>query len=210
MMAGHVAQRAELVKWVGLVAMFVDHAWRFLGVGFVGSGVVGRYAFPCFAVALAAQVSDPLRVGLRLVLVGAALGVALVFFGRWPVLDVLCTLGAGLVLAWLGSRVVPWSWLAAVPVLLFATRCEYGIPGAVLVCALWVLLRSDQPLFGAALALGASCFLVVRGNGVGFVVGLGLALCLVVVGPVVPRVRKFFLSAYVLQWPVIWGLRALT
>ena len=205
--------RGELLKWVGLGAMLVDHAWRFLGVPLPGAAVVGRFAFPCFVAAFALQAVGPRadRAAARAVIGGLAVAPAyVVVVGGWW-LDVLVTLGLGLqawvCLAWRG-------WQRVVAVVLCAAGAsvaEYGFVGFVFVlasCALGTTPGVGSRQGWLAAWLCAVVALWVCGGGIGFLMGVLLAAVLVDEGPVLPRVRVFY-PAYLAQWPVLVGLKLL-
>jgi TraX protein len=210
---GDVKARGEVAKWAGLVAMVVDHVWRFLGVPVPGAAIVGRFAFPCFVAAFALQAVGPRadRAAARAVIAGLAIAPAyVVVVGGWW-LDVLVTLGLGLQ-AWvcLGWR----GWGRVVAVLLCAagaTVAEYGIAGFLFVLASCALRTSPGVGSRQEWLAVFSCSvagLYVAGGGIGFLIGVLLAAVLVDEGPMLARVRVFY-PAYMLQWPVLIGLRLL-
>jgi TraX protein len=192
-----IAARAELLKWVGLVSMLIDHAWRFLHVDIPGAAWLGRIAFPCFAVAVGLQVPRDRRVfvALRLALVGAAV-TPLEYWvsGRW-VLSVLVTLSWGLLFAFAVER---RRFVLAVALLALSLCAEYGPAGVLLVAG--VSLGGEA---GLCLALAGSALLVHVG-GLPVAVALGaVAGYLLSDGVRFPRLKGFFLAAYCAQWAAL-------
>lgn len=203
--------RAEAIKWLGLFCMLADHAWRFLGVPVPAVEVVGRAAFPAFAVAMAVQAVGARAdlVARRVVLWGLLVmpAYAAVSGGWW--LDVLLTLGLGLqawvYLGWVGWRRCLGVALCAVG----AAFAEYGVPGFVFVLACCAAVSLDgrpgEPVLWAWVWCAAVVVLTVA-NGVGFLLGVLCAAVMTVRAPLVPRTRVF-LAAYVVQWPLMFVLR---
>jgi hypothetical protein len=190
--------------------MFVDHGWRYLHVALPGAQVVGRFAFPLFAVALCVQatnvrVESSVRRLMVLALV-ASPSYAVVTGGVG--VNVLVTLALGLQ-AW---SLLSWSCVRrrALGLLLCAVGAsvaEYGCPGFLFVlagCGV-VVPRVLSRVEWLACWVCAGAVLAV-GGGVGFVGGAVLGVVLAVYGPAVRRVR-FFAPAYVLQWPAMAVLR---
>jgi hypothetical protein len=213
-----VPANAELLKWWGLASMLIDHCARFLHLAFPGWMWIGRWAFPCFAVALGAQVASRRRLQVAGRLVGAAV---LVFPLQWlgsgvPVGSVLATLGLGLFVAWAvactdGRSAPQWPWvgLCLLPAAFVASLwCEAGPAGVLLVAGVSLCAeRGSMCIVGvSALVVGAS-LLVVAG-------GAPVALALYAVGIYVasggvpfPRFKGLFLESYFLQWAAIAAVR---
>jgi hypothetical protein len=202
-----IAVRSEALKWVGLAAMLVDHAARFLHVNIAGWVWIGRWAFPCFAVALGLQCPPDRRLSVAFRLFGCA---ALVFPVLWyvsgvEIMPVLATLGLGLVLAFaLGLRGPSGVAVGAVLSLsIFSASffVEYRLAGVLVVAGVSLLSdRDGSVVVGAALLLAGVCGLAVLG---GAPVVLAFALVAVYCasgGVEVPRLKGVFMNAYCLQW----------
>jgi hypothetical protein len=193
--------------------MLVDHAGRYLGLVVPAWQFVGRFAFVLYAVSFGIQCG---RAGAapgaprRLLTWGLLVAPVFLVVTRESRLDVLCTLGLAAyavgALAWSGWRRVVALGLCAVA----AQCCEYGVFGALVVVATsgLVVSRRGNRVAWAVLLAFAVCALAPR-EGLGFVVGFLIAAILVRWGPRVPRVRRLFLGAYVVQWPALLVARAL-
>ena len=210
--------RAESLKWIGLLCMVLDHAGKFLALSFVLSHPLGRCTFPLFAVAAAVQLCRPQPNwrALRRVLVAAV--VCFPFFyvvTRETIGPVLVTLSAGALLfsacclpppatllGYLSSR----RSAAVVGASALALLGEYSLFGALYLAGVARLLRGDR-------SAGAVAWFVVGSLGQLWTEGAFqfaacvLAPVLLFVVPALPRVRHFFLSFYVLQWPALLVLR---
>lgn len=198
--------QAEALKWLGLATMFVDHAGRYLGLTWSGWHVLGRAAFPAFAVALGIQgvcSRSPLRSGFRLIFFGLLSSPLFWLVGREVRFDVLVGLGLALCVLGCRSRGRAVFGAALAGALALAWLSDYG-PAAVLLPVGVALGGSD---LGVALVVVGLGVLLVCGGGAGGVVWFVMLLFGVRVFPSVPRVRRLFLRAYVLQWPVILLLR---
>jgi hypothetical protein len=204
------ARNAELLKWVGLLSMLVDHSARFLHLAAPGWLWIGRLAFPCFAVALGAQVASRRRLQVAGRLAGAA---ALVFPLQWfvagvPVVSVLGTLAAGLFVAWCVGRggVVAASW--AVLALFASGFAEYGPAGVLLVAG--VSLCAERGFSSAAgvsaVAVGAGLLVVSGGAPVALAL-YAVAVYAALGGVSFPRCKGLFLESYFLQWAAIAAVR---
>lgn len=149
----------DLVKWFAIFTMCIDHlriVWPALG----GLGAPGRLSFPLFCLVIAANVyrtrkgelltRSNLRYALMIV-VFSSLSQApyLRFFGASAFgLNVLPTLGLGLVVAWgLHHRTyLAWglAFIAVAVALKYKTMLMYGVFGVSLPAVLLVALRSDN------------------------------------------------------------------
>lgn len=202
------AARAEFLKYVGLVCMLFDHFSKFLGWSCFLSHPLGRMTFPLFAAAASVQICRPgvpVRVFRRLLVCSVLVLPVFYFVCREPILPAIFTLGAGGLL---------WAFLASAPdfrslrpllvlfgLLVLSCFGEYSVFGAVYVAGLALVLRRPGS------SLGWSFFLVgVLGQfwteGAWQLVACLGAPLLLFVAPPVPRVRRLFLSVYLLQWPI--------
>lgn len=151
-------QLLDLLKWLALFAMTVDHAnAALLGRGNEAMTLVGRVAFPVFvfAAAFGALKTRSPSSYLRRLLMCAV--VAQPFFWLaldtpWWYLNTVFTLlwGVAAVLAWRTG----WYWLAPL-LLLPAAISDYAMAGAAAVVAAALLLSGVWPL----MALGGAAFL---------------------------------------------------
>jgi hypothetical protein len=204
----NVAARVEVLKWVGLFCMLVDHLARFLDVRWPGADWLGRLAFPCFAVACAFQVAVDRRlaVAARLVAWGLLLTPVEWLVTGHVVGSVLVTLGLGLVVAdfW---EVEQGVGLGALVLSVAAAQfVEYGAAGVLLVAGLSLRRRAG----GVVLACAGAALLVYRAGVWGApVTAAAVALVgayLMTDGVSCPRVKGFFLRAYAAQWVVLGAL----
>ena len=202
----------ELMKWVGLAAMLVEHVAHFaLGVTNGWPFVVGRLAFPLFTIALAvgcAQKTIPeLReVAARLFAWGmvAAISGMLV---RQPVpLNVLFTFALGVVLHVVTRGFHVGRWLVGAVVLFAAMFVEYKALGVIAVAVALHGAREDRPasqcgwialslLLIASVKFNASAILALPAV---FLINLGRIE--------LPRVRGGFYWAYAGHWVVLGAL----
>jgi hypothetical protein len=205
-----MAARLELLKWVGLAAMLVDHVWRFFHVDIPGAEWIGRLAFPCFAVAVALQTPAPRRVAVAIRLVAVACVVVPLqsYVAGHLVGSVLFTLALGLLAA---DAIEGDGVHGVVPFVLFVAAgllVEYSALGVLLVAGA-ALMAGRLVEFGVACVAVAAVGLQVRAGVLGAPI-VGTALCLVAAylatgGVPVGRVKGFFLRAYVAQW-VLMGV----
>lgn len=212
-------ERIELLKWVGLAAMLTDHASAHLFNEGQHNGtvfyVVGRLAFPLFALALASGLATAGRetarhTALRLVAWGVVAQLATLLVRDYFAFNVLFTLAAGIA-AWLVEtsqrqllvKLLLWSLL-----FLASSVAEYVWIGAAFV---WLTIRwAHLPTYARTLAMifGAAALWVVNGN---FVALAALPLAwLLALSPIeVPRIRRFFYAAYVGQYLLFYAVRSL-
>lgn len=199
----------EVLKWVGVVCMLVDHVNLFvLGGRFPWAEQVGALAFPLFAVALGAGVS---RVSsergwsvVRRLLVWAVLAEF-----AWTLLrvdfmpNVIFTLAAGLscFLLWEGER---RRWLVSLP-LLGSVVCAFSVVGCILVWSLLVVFRKGFSLPALACVAG-SVLMLFPFNSMSHAALLVLPLLwLIELLPAdLPRVRGIFYRVYAGQLPLLW------
>lgn len=204
----------ELLKWVGLVAMVVDHVnLKFFADSLPGAFELGRLAFPLFAVALAfgfvrADRAQFIDVVCRVLLVaGATMPIGMLFFESAQ-LNILFTLALGLAAAGL-SRFC--AWYVAVAGFLFlgalSIFAEYSVIGFCLVFALvqWARDQSMSNLVAAVVSL----FLLFVVNGNHWAVASVAVVLLVSLSPFhVPRIKRFFLVFYPAHLLLLLGVSA--
>lgn len=138
--------QAEMIKWIAIVSMVIDHANHILlDRAVVEMTAVGRIAFPLFAFLLVHNSRhfsrDPRKQILRLLAFGVfAQPVVSWGLDSWQ-LNILFTLGLGLTLSEVWRSQGPWvgAW-ASLVALVLSPFMDYGPPGvfAVAVCGLWV------------------------------------------------------------------------
>ena len=167
----------DLLKWIAMVTMVLDHI-RFIWPNLMGLFVLGRLAFPLFALAMALNVFRQ-RGGrylsvtnvryLTLLLVAAAvseLPYRLAFGASAVTFNILPTLALGLLVAW-GLHYRTWASaivaILAVIVAAFAhPYLNYGLLGVLLPAAILLALRG--PIW-ALLIPAFLCFFMTGGNG---------------------------------------------
>lgn len=206
------AERIEAVKWFGVLLMLIDHAAKYLQLAAPGWQVLGRGAFPLFALAFgyALAVAPDVRSVLRRLL---AFALAAEAMGAWSItrgmpLNVLFSFALSCqVVHAARAGASPWRWARLlVLVWIGAHFVEYGAAGVLLTLAAWwfwraqswtrlvVLVAASVPLVIWNYTLFASAWLIV-----------GVAVCFSPIG--FPRVRRVFYWVYTLQWPLLWVLR---
>lgn len=218
----------ELIKWLAMVSMFIDHFGRHL-FGWGEETVVfgaGRLAFPLFALVLACNLARPgdntaraKRTALRLALACAVATPAAIWARGDPTqINVFATLGLGAALYWVFSSASyrEWRMLFCVLVAIAAWYVEFALIGVVFVAAI-ALWRFKPQLKTAALAavgfLALTCFNAFFG-GVYAIVGTLAVLPLVwavsYVPIVLPRMPWFFYAIYPAHLALIGALKAFT
>lgn len=205
----------ELIKWVALVAMIIEHTAHFgFGVTNGWPFVVGRLAFPLFTVSLAlgcAQKTIPeLRaVVVRLATWGVVAGVAGLTVRDAVPLNVLFTFALGAVLHVTTRDVHVARWFIALIVLALTPLVEYGVLGVVAVaCAMHGARQEDTTVRAAWLLFALLVICCVRFN-IPAVISIP-ALFLLNAGHLeVPRMRGVFYWAYAFQWPFIAAVAVL-
>lgn len=206
-------ERVELLKWLGFVAMLVEHVARYaLQLDVAGTVYydIGRLAFPFFALALAGGLSAPganfTRTWRRLLLWGcvAQLGALLV---RAPLpFNVLWTfaLAVGLVGVFHLEDTSKWLRAIAIALILAASTAVEFIQGGVIfaACAIWYARR---PHGLALVSLVASCGLLCLVSGNLVALGaLGLAWLIAQAPFELRRAPGAFYVLYVIQFPLLW------
>lgn len=207
--AAHMSERVELLKWLGMALMLVDHVGRFWGVHVPAWQVLGRGAFPLFALAFGYALSvvpDARSLLLRLVacgLLAEVLGAWSLTKG-WPV-NVLFTFAAcTYLLHRLRCARSPWAMIwPSVVVFLVSPAFEFGLAGVALVLAAWWYFARPSWRGAVAVCLAGVLLVGINGDWFGTVwCGLGLLVLRLPLG--LPRVRRAFYVGYVAQWPVLW------
>lgn len=204
----------DVLKWVGAVAMLVDHVWLYVFGPTYWSEAAGSLAFPLFALALAegtrAQHARSRDRTLVRLLIGAAVAQVALLLVRDPLpLNVIFTLALGVALdaAWRYRRTSS-ATVAIAAALVVGFFCEYQHPGVLFVFAVqrWSATRSDV---WAALSLAGLVSLAFA-NGNHWALAAPIVVAAVALAPRdAPRARNAFYFVYTLQWPAIAVLAAL-
>lgn len=202
----------EAAKWVALVAMVVDHVNAVFYGRELGhlADLVGRIAFPLFAVVAGVNLARPGRDLADAVQKFAGWGlVALPFHavlfsqvdGWWP-LNILFTFA---VAAWVLRLIdVGWWQLAGVVFLLGGAVVEYWWPGVGLVVAVALASRSSEPeRYGLPLVIAAGTLCMVNGNAYALLAAPVL-VWLVRWAPTIPRSPRAFWWFYPGHLAAIW------
>lgn len=206
-----LSERVELLKWLAVALMLIDHAARYLDVQFPGFQVLGRGAFPMFALCVGYALSvvpDARGFLVRLLYAGVmaeALGAWAITGGQLNVLF-LFALCAWLVHLERAGRSVTRRAICWGVAILLAELTEYGIAGLLLVMASLFFWRSTS-WQRAGCVLLSSVLLVVPNDSFLGTWWLGAAFVLLLLPMGVPRIKRAFYWVYVAQWPVVWGLR---
>lgn len=160
--------QVEVLKWVALVAMVVDHVNAVFFARELGewATVLGRVALPLFAIVLGVNLARPgvdvCKVTRRLVTFGtlAVPAYAHLFgmVGLWP-LNVMFTFAVAVGVVWATERDEPI--VAGVLFLCGAALVEYWWPGVALVVGVWGWARNRHPqgVWPVVLALAGLCLL---------------------------------------------------
>jgi hypothetical protein len=215
----------ELLKWIALASMFVDHFGRHW-MGHPQDGWVfaaGRVAFPLFAVVLGLNLAREgdrprraARTAMRLALWCAiALLPSIWARGDPMVVNVLGTLGLGAAVCWAidSDGAWPLRLLACMAVAAAALVVEFGVAGVFLAPAVYLAASRRDPGFAvlAAVLLGAVGWLNASFGGApalaGTLAGIVLAVVLRRVPVRVPRAQWFFYVTYPLHLALIGALK---
>ena len=214
----------ELVKWIALTAMVIDHVGELLldQGKFSPAYHVGRIAFPLFAFVLGFKLSTKTNVAepasLRTVkrLFVWALISFLPFYavtGRlWPP-NIFFTLGLGALACWVQiAALLPWRrWLAYFAIFLASFGCDYFAPGVFLVFSICAMYRRPSvQAFGASLL--CSVVLAFANWSPWTLMAIPIAALAHGVSLNVPRLKWFFYASYPLHLVAIAllaGLRPL-
>lgn len=216
----------ELLKWIGVLSMFIDHFGRHLfgwGLESVVFGA-GRLAFPLFALVLACNLARPgdraaraKRVTLRLAIACAVATPAAIWARGDPALvNVFGTLGLGAALCWVFASRSGLLWRVAVCGLVAtaAVHVEFGLAGVCLLAAtyLWRARVRRETAALAAIALVALTYFNFSFGGAYGVVGtlavVPLAWAVTHVPVVIPRMSWLFYAIYPAHLALIGALNA--
>lgn len=221
----------ELLKWIALASMFIDHFGRHL-MGHPQDGWVfaaGRIAFPLFALVLALNLAREgdrtaraRRTATRLALWCAIAVLPSVWARGDPaVVNVLGTLALGTLACWTVNSPAPVAARLAVLVaaVMLATQVEFGSAGALLVAAVYLLATGRHGAGGlaSAAALLATAWLNSSFGGMaafaGTLVGPALAVLVRPLPLRLPRLRWWFYAIYPVHLAAIgalnhWGASA--
>jgi TraX protein len=224
---GFTNGQLEFLKWIAMGSMFLDHFGRHL----LGYGndtwvfAIGRIAFPLFALVLALNLAREgerparsARTARRLAVWCAVAVLPSVWARGEPMLvNVLGTLGLGAALCWAldSTARFPIRLGLCMAVAVAALYVEFGLPGVVLVPAiyLWSTHRQREAVVLAATALLSTAWLNASHGGLTALVGT-LACVPLAWGvrqlPVsAPRLQLAFYLVYPLHLALIGALNAL-
>ena len=199
--------QAESLKWLGLAAMLVDHAARYLGATWPLWHIVGRAAMPAFALALGRQLDQHKAKATAARLL--TFGVLILPLYEWAtrgtarpdiLLSLACAAWAIHAKRYTGSTRAIHTGLAV----MLSCAADYGPVGLLLA------LAANGPATWrnhALAALGATALYYFGGG----IEGAAWATAWYTTArllPEAPRVKRFFLRTYLAQWPLIIALRA--
>ena len=214
---GRFKFRPESMKWLGLIAMLIDHVNIYvLSDQFPQAEFAGSLAFPLFAFALATGLADAsheirFRVIYRLFIFGVIAEVARrLFVGESGELNILFTFGLGVLAYELGRGDTVGSFLLVVLCGVLGTVfVEYWAYGVLFVYALLVAVeaRNSVILWCIAFVPMYAFYLFNDFNHwAWFAIPIALALSFL---PDLPRIRGVFYWFYVIQFPVFFFVRSL-
>lgn len=205
-----LSERVELIKWLGVVLMLWDHS-KYLGGGLPAWQVMGRGAYPLFALAFGYALSvvpDSRQLLVRLLYMGLIAECV----GAWTVtgdgdLNVLFSFA---LVAWLehsrraGASPAGW-FLRIVVVLAVSPLVEYGAAGLALTAVASHYWRRPDWIRAALLAVASLLLLVPNYSFLG--TWWLLAALVLLQAPIgLPRIPRVFYWVYVGQWPLLWVL----
>lgn len=213
----------EAMKWIGLVAMTIDHVNKHLLSGSVPwMFAVGRIALPLFCVALAANLARPeaiasgalRRTATRLAVFGAIasgpfLALGGLGWGWWP-LNILLTLCLCALCAWLFVCEVPGSSAASVALALFGGAfVEFWWPAIGCFLFAWAYFKHPTHRGAVGWFLAMLALYVINKNFWAFAAIPVIALT--AMAPLkIPRLRGLFYWYYPAHLAAIWLAQRVT
>lgn len=201
----------ELVKWIALVAMLVDHAGALLFDQGTSSITyrIGRLAFPLFAFVLACKLSvkaagdaaSILRTAKRL-LVWALISFVPFYLAmeRLWTPNIFFTLALGALACWVAGSSLGGlrKGIAYLGIAVASFGCDYYAPGVFLILSVYTLYR--RPSLQAAVAALLCCMAIVYlTSSLWTLLAIPMAATTHVVGVNVPRLKWFFYAIYPLH-----------
>lgn len=215
----------EILKWIAVVSMFIDHFGRHLfGLGLESLAFgAGRLAFPLFVLVLACNLARPgeraaraARLTLRLAIACAVSTPAVIWARGEPgLVNVFATLGLGTALCWVFMTTGHLLWRGALCVLICAAanHVEFGVIGVCLMPAIY-LWRAQNLREAAAFSAILLLALTHQMGSFGGLYGYVGMLCVVPVAWAVthmplrmPRMRWLFYAIYPLHMALIGALK---
>jgi hypothetical protein len=206
----------EVMKWIALCAMLVEHVAHFaVGMPNGWPFVVGRLAFPLFTIALALGCAHKTLPELRSIVVRlAAWGVVAAVLGLSvrPAIpgNILFTFALGVVLHAAMRDVHGSRWFIGAVALLFASVVEYGVLGVVAVAVAMSAARQEETFTQLWLMLLALLLIACVKFNAPAIIAIPVVVALNLPRFRLPRARGVFYWAYALQWPLIaavgWAL----
>jgi hypothetical protein len=214
----------EILKWIAVVSMFIDHFGRHL----LGRGQesfafgAGRLAFPLFVFVLACNLARPgdraqraARVTVRLGIACAVSTPAVIWARGEPgLVNVFGTLGLGTALCWVlvTKGHLLWRGGLCVPICVAGTHVEFDLIGVCLLPAIY-LWRAHNLREAAAFSVVLFLALIHLNGSYGGLYGYVGTLCAVPLAWVVahiplgmPRMRWLFYAIYPLHLALIGAL----
>ena len=215
----------ELLKWLAVLSMFIDHFGRHL-FGWSEETVVfgaGRLAFPLFAFVLACNLARPgdqaaraKRTALRLALACAVATPAAIWARSDPTqINVFATLGLGAALCWIffSKSYHEWRIIFCVIVIIAGWYVEFVFIGVIFVAALtlWRFKPSPKTAMSAIIMLLALMGFNTLFGGIyglaGTLAVLPLAWAVSYVPVVMPRIPWLFYAIYPAHLALIGALK---
>lgn len=194
------AAAQNALKWLAMVTMLVDHVGALLVPEAVWLRVVGRVAWPLFALLVAVNLGArgvPVRRYLSRLAVWAVPSQAVFLLAGWPELNILVTLALGVTL-WgvLRGELSGW-WLVALVLAPFVQYGPFGVVAVPLLAAA-VMLRRWQ-----LASLGLLALLLSQGS---FFWAFAAALAVACAGVVTWALwERWLRSVTVPRVPRLWG-----
>ena len=149
----------DLIKWIGLFTMILDHTWFVLPTGIQENmywmRIIGRFAYPLFCLAIAANVArQPVGYPGGWKYLGGILLFAIL--SQWPYsryfdnlhLNILFVIALGLVIAQAvhhrTPKLIASGFLALVAAIVYHSVLSYGVAGVLLPAALITALQARE------------------------------------------------------------------
>lgn len=189
---------AEALKWLALTAMTLDHVNTFaLDRAHPALYVIGRVAFPLFAIVLASNLARPgidlARISARLLAFGAIAAVPFLMLRHAFPLNVMFTFAAATlaIAAWqAGHRSASIAAIAIAGLVV-----DYHWPGLLLIVSAWAYFRAGTRT-AAAMTFAALVALAWPNGNLWALAALPVALAIEAIAPHVPRLRWAFYAYY--------------
>jgi hypothetical protein len=211
------ARNLDTLKWLGVVAMLVDHVWLYVFEAPTSySEAAGALALPLFAFAVAEGVRSQTLVSRtrtleRLLLGALGAQIAMLCVGHIYPLNIIWGIGAGVALdTVLRYDLRGWRrWFVIGGAFVLGFVVEFGWLGTAVVLACCYNARRRADWSGGLVIVLLALLAPWNGGGFWALLALPIVWIASALPREVPRLRNGFYYVYALQWPLLAALRFL-